>query len=98
MDREAELSAAAPGVPSGVVTVRYFAGAQAAAGVPEERLPATGPVRLEDLAAELGRRHGPGLARVLAASAFLVDEVPGPRDRVVPTGATVDVLPPFAGG
>jgi sulfur-carrier protein len=93
-----ELDPAAAADAVHVVTVRYFAGAQAAAGVAEERLPAPGPVALEELAAELGRRHGPALERVLAASAFLVDEVPGPRDRVVPTGATVDVLPPFAGG
>ncbi len=81
-----------------VVTIRYFAGAQAAAGVGEERLPAAGPVPLKELADELARRHGPVLARVLDAAAFLIDEVPGPRDRVVPAGATVDVLPPFAGG
>jgi molybdopterin synthase sulfur carrier subunit len=81
-----------------VVTVRYFAGAQAAAGTGEEQVPFPGARPLEELAGELARRHGPGLARVLEAAAFLIDEVPGPRDRVVPTGATVDVLPPFAGG
>jgi molybdopterin synthase sulfur carrier subunit len=83
---------------TGDVTIRYFAGAEAAAGVAEERLPAAAPVSLVELADELARRHGPALARVLDAAAFLIDEVPGPRDRVVPTGATVDVLPPFAGG
>ena len=83
---------------SGYLTIRYFAGAQAAAGVAEERLADTAPVSLLELADELARRHGPALARVLDAAAFLIDEVPGPRDRVVPTGATVDVLPPFAGG
>ena len=82
----------------GDLTIRYFAGAQAAAGVAEERLPATAPVPLAELADRLARRHGPALARVLDAAAFLIDEVPGSRDRVVPTGATVDVLPPFAGG
>ena len=80
------------------LTIRYFAGAQTAAGVAEERLPATAPVSLVELSDRLARRHGPALARVLDAAAFLIDEVPGPRDRVVPTGATVDVLPPFAGG
>jgi molybdopterin converting factor small subunit len=83
---------------SGVVTVRYFAGAQAAAGVGEETIPAAGPQALEALTGELARRHGPALERVLAAAAFLIDEVPGSRDRVVPSGAVVDVLPPFAGG
>jgi len=80
------------------ITVRYFAGAQAATGVEAERLPVAAPLPLEELAAELARRHGAELARVLVAASFLIDEVPGPRDRVVPTGATVDVLPPFAGG
>ena len=86
--------------PSGpaTVTVRYFAGAQAATGTAEERLPLAAPLPLAELADELARRHGAGLARVLEAASFLIDEVPGPRDRVVPTGAVVDVLPPFAGG
>jgi molybdopterin synthase sulfur carrier subunit len=80
------------------ITIRYFAGAEAATGLAEEVLPAAAPQPLETLADELARRHGPGLARVLDAASFLIDEVPGSRDRVVPTGATVDVLPPFAGG
>jgi molybdopterin converting factor small subunit len=81
-----------------MITVRYFAGAQAATGVEAEQLPLAAPLPLEELAGELARRHGADLARVLEAASFLIDEVPGPRDRVVPTGATVDVLPPFAGG
>jgi molybdopterin converting factor small subunit len=80
------------------ITIRYFAGAEAATGLAEEVLPAPAPQSLETLADDLARRHGPGLARVLEAASFLIDEVPGSRDRVVPTGATVDVLPPFAGG
>lgn len=81
-----------------MITVRYFAGAQAATGVEAERLPLAAPLPLEELAGELARRHGNELAQVLEAASFLIDEVPGPRDRVVPTGAVVDVLPPFAGG
>ena len=80
------------------VTVRYFAGAQAATGIEQETVPLPGPIGLPELATELAGRHGPGLARVLAAASFLIDEVAGPRDRVVAPGATVDVLPPFAGG
>jgi hypothetical protein len=53
---------------------------------------------LEELAGHLGERHGPALQRVLAAASFLVDETAGPRDRIVPIGSVVDVLPPFAGG
>jgi sulfur-carrier protein len=81
-----------------VITVRYFAGARAASGVDEERVPVTGSWALEELAGHLAERHGPALARVLAASSFLVDETAGARDRLVPVGSIVDVLPPFAGG
>jgi len=44
-------------------------------------------------------RHGAALARVLDASSLLLDEV-AVRDRSRPltAGATLDVLPPFAGG
>jgi molybdopterin converting factor small subunit len=79
------------------VTVRYFAGARAAAGTGEEQAP--GGLSLDDLLAELGTRHGEPLARILKASSFLVDGV-ACRDRGVElrAGTTVDVLPPFAGG
>jgi sulfur-carrier protein len=84
-----------------VLTVRYFAGARAAAGVAEERFPfagATGP-SLEQLALDLTERHGPRLGQVLRAASFLVDGVTWHDRRApLPVGATVDVLPPFAGG
>jgi molybdopterin synthase sulfur carrier subunit len=78
------------------VTVRYFAGAKAAAGVPEERVSAAS---LADLTSRLAASHGAGLARVLQACSYLVDGTAA-RDRSarLPAGATVDVLPPFAGG
>lgn len=80
-----------------MLTVRYFAGARAAAGVAEERV--DGRHSLDELAAELAARHGTRLAAVLPACTFLVDEVTW-HDRAapLPPGATVDVLPPFAGG
>jgi molybdopterin synthase sulfur carrier subunit len=81
-----------------VITVRYFAGARAATGVDEEQLPVSRSWPLEELAGHLAQRHGPALGRVLAAASFLVDETAGSRDRVVPAGSVVDVLPPFAGG
>lgn len=81
----------------GAVTVRYFAGARAAAGVAEEAVP--GEATLGQLTDRLVQRHGQRLGAVLAAASFLVDGVacrdPGRR---VPAGAVVDVLPPFAGG
>lgn len=80
------------------VTVRYFAGARAAAGVPEEVLSADA-YTISGLVDELSARHGPQLAKVLAVASFLVDGVTWhDRETVLPAGCTVDILPPFAGG
>jgi sulfur-carrier protein len=78
------------------VTVRYFAGARAAAGVDTEIRAAT---TLDELVGQLVDSHGEELERVLTACSFLVDGTQT-RDRslVLEPGATVDVLPPFAGG
>jgi molybdopterin converting factor small subunit len=84
------------------VLVRYWAAAKAAAGVPDERYPA--PTDLGDLLDAVRARHGSAsrLAEVLQRCSYLVDEVsPGRRaatEVAVLPGATVDVLPPFAGG
>ncbi|MBW8764752.1 MAG: MoaD/ThiS family protein [Geodermatophilales bacterium] len=78
------------------VTVRYFAGARAAAGVDTEtRVAAT----LDELVGQIVDEHGAKLERVLTACSFLVDGT-STRDRalVLTPGAVVDVLPPFAGG
>jgi sulfur-carrier protein len=80
------------------ITVRYFAGARAATGIDQEQVPATAAWTLEDLAGHLAQRHGAALERILVASSFLVNETTGGRDRMVPVGSVVDVLPPFAGG
>jgi sulfur-carrier protein len=79
-----------------MVLVRFFAGARAAAGRSEDKLAAAS---LDALIATLAERYGPRLATVLAASSYLVDGV-ACHDRGAPLadGATVDVLPPFAGG
>jgi molybdopterin synthase sulfur carrier subunit len=82
-------------------TIRYWAAAKAAAGTAEE------PYRAATLAgalAEARRRHAatPDFDRVLRRCSFLVDGHPvGTRDHAevpLPDGATVEVLPPFAGG
>ncbi|MFI5928723.1 MoaD/ThiS family protein [Micromonospora sp. NPDC051543] len=79
------------------LTVRYFAGARAAAGRSEEVTPAGRS--LDDLTAELSQRHGDRLAAVLRVASFLVDGVNcHDRRAPLPGGATIDVLPPFAGG
>ncbi|HEY8533376.1 MAG TPA: MoaD/ThiS family protein [Micromonospora sp.] len=79
------------------VTVRYFAGARAAAGTEEEVVPA-GLTR-DGLIAELTRRHGDRLAAVLGVASFLVDGTAWhDSETPLPAGATVEVLPPFSGG
>ena len=80
------------------VVVRYFAGAAAAAGLTEEKVTVPAGATLAVLVQDLVDRHGPGLARVLAAASFLLDEVTGDTARPLHDGALVDVLPPFAGG
>ena len=81
-----------------MVTVRYFAGARAAAGVSTSPLSPT-PRCLDELIDVLAERHGERLAVVLKAASFLVDGlVCHDRQAALPDGATVDVLPPFAGG
>jgi molybdopterin converting factor small subunit len=78
------------------VTVRYFAGARAAAGVDTELHDAA---TLDELVGRIVAGHGERLERVLTACSFLVDGTQT-RDRtsVLSPGAVVDVLPPFAGG
>ena len=83
------------------VTVRYWAAARAAAGVETEQVDAT---TLAELTAEVVRRR-PGdrrFADVLAICSVLVGEVPvggrEHRDVTLDDGATIEFLPPFAGG
>lgn len=80
-----------------VGTVRYWAAAKAAAGVDEEPFEAA---TLAELVKKITKN--PDLERVLARSSFLIDGAPaGKRDPGtvdLPDGATVEVLPPFAGG
>jgi len=76
------------------VSVRYWAGARAAAGTEEEPLEADSTA--EVVVALTGR--GGELARVVALSSLLVDGR-GVRDSVDLTdGQVVEILPPFAGG
>ena len=76
------------------VTVRYWAGARAVAGIVSETV-AAGSVG--EVLEAVRTRHT-GLAPVLAVASFLVDGVASDRDAAVPPGATLDILPPFAGG
>lgn len=79
-----------------MTTIRYFAGAAEAAGTDEEEL--AGATVGEVLAAARSA-HGARLADVLERCSVLhagryVDDESTP----VTAGATIDVLPPFAGG
>jgi len=78
-----------------MVLVRYFAGARAAAGLAEEKVEAA---TLGELVSTITTER-PRLSAVLTACSFLVDGTSW-RDRSapLPATATVDVLPPFAGG
>ncbi len=79
-----------------VVTVRYWAGARAAAGREQEAVEAG---TVGELLTVLGAR--PDLARVLTASSLLVDGEAVRREdtgHALASGVTIDVLPPFAGG
>lgn len=78
------------------MTVRYWAGARAAAGLDEEAVEAG---TVGELLGTIGGR--PPLAKVLGAASLLVDGTAVRREDVehrLPPGSVVDVLPPFAGG
>ncbi|WP_250447133.1 MoaD/ThiS family protein [Actinotalea sp. C106] len=78
-----------------MVTVRYFAGAAEAAGRASEQV-ASGTTA--GLRRELVTIHGQRLEAVLGRCSLLsAGRRLSDEDEVLP-GATVDVLPPFAGG
>jgi molybdopterin converting factor small subunit len=82
-----------------MATMRYWAGARAAAGVDEERVAAASLQEALD-AARAGRDERFG--RVLSVCSFVVDEQPigrtPPAEVLLAEEAVVEVLPPFAGG
>ena len=86
-----------------VITVRYWAAARSAAGVDSDRLAVQGPVSLAEVMSQAKTLHrGSRLSEVLEICSVLVGDRPSstedPADVVVPPGATVEFLPPFAGG
>lgn len=83
---------------SPVVSIRYWAGAKAAAGVESEDIEAGS---IAAALTEARNRHEPKLGPVLSASSVLLDGVAvGAERRAEPlTGpVAIEVLPPFAGG
>lgn len=77
-----------------IVTVRYWAGARAAAGVDQESVEAD---RVAELRTALVREHA-ALEPVLEVASLLVDGHTVSEDVPLEEGTTVEVLPPFAGG
>lgn len=85
------------------VTVRYWAGARAAAGTAEDAFAVTGEIALADLLAQVLERHpGDRMARTVAVCSVLVGDRPvrtqDPATVLVAPGSVVELLPPFAGG
>lgn len=80
------------------VTVRYFAAAQAAAGVEAETLVVRPGTTMAELVERLAVR-GSSLAGVLSRCSYLCDGVVVRDDTTaLRSGDTIDVLPPFSGG
>ena len=76
-------------------TVRYWAGARAAAGAETDLVRDCATVA--EAVAAVDALH-PGLAAVTAVSTLLLDGRAAHRDDPLPDGSVLEVLPPFAGG
>ena len=86
-----------------IIQVRYWAAARTAAGCDTEEISVRGSMTLADVLAEVVRRHpGTRLADVISVCSVLLGDRPvateDPADVIVPPGASVEFLPPFAGG
>ncbi len=85
------------------VTVRYWAGARAAAGTGEDTFEVGSAVTLSDVVALVLERHPDDrMARTVAVCSVLLGDQPvrsqDPASVLVPPGSVVELLPPFAGG
>lgn len=81
------------------VTVRYFASARAAAGVPSETLVLPDGASVADAVDAMMGRHSTQLSTVLAVASLLLNGgTVRTRAEPLDDGAQLDVLPPFAGG
>ncbi len=89
-------------MPDGTITLRYWAAAKSAAGVPSDEVQVDGPVSLSWAMGEAVRRHPGRLGDVLACCSVLLGERPvgadDPERVSVSPGDTLEFLPPFAGG
>jgi len=93
-----------PETSSGQVTLRYWASARAAAGTDSDALEVTGPVSLAELVERARAAHADSsrFSEVLSCCSVMVGDRPvttgDPATVIVAPGATVEFLPPFAGG
>jgi len=89
---------------AGQVRLRYWASVRAAAGVEEDVLDISEPVTLAVLQGRVKRLHAgsPRFSAVLDTCSVLLGDRPvastDPEAVRVEPGATVEFLPPFAGG
>ena len=89
---------------SGHVTLRYWASARAAAGIDTDAVAVNGPVSLAQLLERARAAHADSsrFSDVLSCCSVMVGDRPvtsgDPASVIVAPGATVEFLPPFAGG
>ena len=89
--------------PVETVTVRYWAGARAAAGTEQDVFGVEGATTLADVVRRVLEAHPePQMAKVVAVCSVLVGDRPAgtraPEDVPIEPGDVVELLPPFAGG
>ena len=88
----------------GRVILRYWASARAAAGTDSDAMEVSGAVTLAELVRRAREAHAdsPRFSEVLSCCSMMVGDRPvttdDPNEVLVPPGATVEFLPPFAGG
>jgi len=89
---------------AGRVILRYWASARAAAGTDSDAMEVSGAVTLAELVRRAREAHAdsPRFSEVLSCCSMMVGDRPvttdDPNEVLVPPGATVEFLPPVAGG
>jgi len=97
-------SASDPETSSRQVILRYWAAARAAAGTDSDAVEVAGPVSLAELVDRARAAHADSsrFSDVLSCCSVMVGDRPvttgDPTSVIVAPGATVEFLPPFAGG
>lgn len=79
------------------MTILYFAHARRVTGLAEETVAADAPLTVDQLWAELIKRH-PGLADLRASSRLACNQQFAKPDTLIQPGDEVAVIPPVSGG